>query len=281
MRSKLKYLMIGFLALAGCALIGVGHANKPMTLPQNRAQFAKVAVMITNNDQNSGGTGVILDSRPGVSHILTNKHVCQLIQVGGRVIDDNRASYPINSFRVYKKHDLCLISVLKDLGVNIKVANKAPEVYSTSIVVGHPALLPSIVSTGHFSQVLSINLTVGIIPCDGSEQGNDAVSCIFRGGKPQIIELQAQVTSSTIMPGSSGSGVFNEKGELSGLIFAGNASFGYGMLVPWEYVSDFLAHTKQYPAQTPDPNKEPENFFLNGTKANSSLKYFEDGLWHE
>src|ERR1019366_472050 len=84
MGNKLKYLMVGFLALAGCALIGVGHRNKPMTMPQNQSQFAKVAVMITSDNMRSGGTGVILDSRPGMSRILTNKHICQLIQVGGK-----------------------------------------------------------------------------------------------------------------------------------------------------------------------------------------------------
>ena len=281
MGNKLKYLMIGFLALAGCALVGVGHKNMPMTMPQNQAQFAKVAVEITNEAMNSGGTGVILDSRPGLTHILTNKHICQLIQVGGRVFTDDGASYPVNSFRVYKKHDLCLITVLKDFRVNIKVADKAPEVYSASIVVGHPALLPSIITPGHFSQVRSIHLMVGMLPCDGTEKDEDAMSCAFNGGKAQVVELQAQVTSSTIMPGSSGSGVFNEKGELSGMIFAGNPGLSYGMMVPWEYIHDFLTHVKQYAAQTPDPNKEPENYFLNGAKVNKSLKYFEDGVWHE
>lgn len=274
MRSKLKYLMIGFLMLAGCALIGVGHKNKPMTLPQNQSEYAKVAVMITANSMRSGGTGVILSSRPGYSRILTNKHVCELIQIGGKVTTDDGKIYPIDAFQVYKKHDLCLIGIFKDLGVNIKVAEKAPEIYSSSVVVGHPALLPTIVTPGHFSQIRPIQLMVGLLPCDGTEQGEEGLSCIFNGGKALIVEYQAQVTSSTIMPGSSGSGVFNDKGELAGMIFAGMSGFGYGMLVPWEYVHDFLSHLKSYPVQTPDPNKEPVNFFV--SNKGSFIKKFEE-----
>jgi S1-C subfamily serine protease len=264
MRSKLKYIMAGFLALAACATVGVGHKNKPMPLPQNQADYAKVSVMITALNMRSGGTGVILDSRPGYSRILTNKHVCGLIQVGGKVVTDDGKIYPINGYQVYKKHDLCLISVLKDLGVSVKVADKAPEIYSPSIVVGHPALLPTIITSGHFSQVRSIQIVVGMLPCDGSESEDDAMSCVFNGGKPQIVECDAQVTSSTIMPGSSGSGVFNAKGELSGLIFAGMANLSYGMLVPWEYVHDFLTHLKKYPVQAPDASKPPQNLFASG-----------------
>lgn len=266
MRSKLKYLMLGFLMLAGCAFIGIGHKNKPALAPQTQSEYAKVAVMITSDTMRSGGTGVILNSRPGYSRILTNKHVCELIQVGGKVIVDDGTVYPVNSYQVYKKHDLCLISVLKDLGVNIKVADKAPETYSASVVVGHPALLPTIVTPGHFSQIRRISLMVGMLPCDGTEQGDDAMSCIFTGGKPLIVECDAQVTSSTIMPGSSGSGVFNSKGELAGLIFAGMQGLSYGMLVPWEYVHDFLSHPKSYPIKSPDATKPPESFFTSSAK---------------
>ena len=268
MLSKLRFLSLGFLALAGCALIGVGHSQRPALTPKNESEFAKAAVMITSNNMRSGGTGVILDSRPGYTRILTNKHVCQLIQVGGKVITDDNKVYPVQNFRVYKKHDLCLISVMKDLGVKIKVAPQAPEIYESNVVVGHPALLPTIVTRGHFSQIREIQLMVGVTPCDGSEVGDDALSCVFNGGKPLIVELEAQVTSSTIMPGSSGSAVFNSKGELAGLIFAGRSEFGYGMLVPWEYINDFLTHLKSYPLQTPDAAKKPENFFVSSNLKN-------------
>lgn len=279
MHSKIKYGIVAFLMLAGCAIVGVGHKNRPVTIPDTQSEFAKVAVMITADNMRSGGTGVILDSRPGYSRILTNKHVCELIQVGGKVTTDEGKIYPINTFQVYKKHDLCLISVVKDLGINIKVAKQAPETYSASVVVGHPALLPTIVTPGHFSQSRPIELVVGVKPCDGTEEGEDAMSCMFNGVKPLIVEYQAQITSSTIMPGSSGSGVFNAKGELSAVVFAGMRGLSYGMLVPWEYVNDFLTHLKNYPPSTPDPNKAPESLF--GTSGTVAMGQFcQQKSWH-
>jgi S1-C subfamily serine protease len=256
-----KYLLSSVLILTGCAIITVGHSNKPLLAPKNEREYAKTAVMVTSKNKRAGGTGVILESRPGMSVILTNKHVCQLIQVGGLVITDNGNEYPVESFRVYRKHDLCLVSVFKNLNVNIKVAKKAPSIYSTDTVVGHPALLPTIITRGHFSKIQTIQLIVDMKPCDGSETDDEAIMCIFTGGKPVIKEYQGQITSSLIMPGSSGSAVYNEVGELSGLIFAGSGELSYGILVPWEYVTDFLTNRERYKLQVPNPLKKPENFF--------------------
>lgn len=261
MKSKIKYLSVFMLAFAGCALISVGGHKRSPKMPENNSEYANTAVMITALDKRSGGTGVILDSNPSVSHVLTNKHVCGLVQVGGLVITDDGTAYPVDGYQVYKKHDLCLIEVHTDLKVNIKVAEKAPDEYDTSIVSGHPNLLPTMITTGHFSKRQVIQLIVGLSECDGTEEGQDALYCVFVGGKPIIRQFQSQATSSLIMPGSSGSAVFNSKGELSGLIFAGQQGLGYGFLVPWEYVRDFLTHKGRYEVERPNPIKEPKNLF--------------------
>lgn len=261
MKNKTKYLVSFFLALAGCTLISVGGRIKAPHVPKNRTEYANASVMIVNEKMNSGGSGVIIDSRPGASHILTNKHVCQLIQTGGLVVTDDNTTYPVDGFRVYSKHDLCLIEVMYDLHVNIKVANQAPNVYEKSIIVGHPTLLPTIFSVGHFSQRKEIAVMVDIQPCDGTEKGDDAFACFWMGGRPVIKNFQSQVTSSLIMPGSSGSPVYNSKGELAALVFAGSQGLSYGFLVPWEYVHDFLKNKEDYKLQTPDPTKAPKSFF--------------------
>lgn len=294
MTKKLKYFIGIMLMLTGCTLVSIGGHKPSPHQPQNKSEYAKTAVMITDVNMRAGGTGVILDSRPGVSHILTNKHVCQLVQVGGKVITDDGQDYAVDGYRVYKRHDLCLIEVLQDLHINIKVAKEGPKDYDTSIVVGHPNLLPTMITTGHFSQKRTISMVVDMKPCDGTENENEAVACIFAGGKPVIQQFNAQLTSSLIMPGSSGSAVYNAKGELSGLVFAGNQGLGYGYIVPWSYVNDFLNHTGKYEQETPNPVKEPRNFFtayfkfqaactnkhlLNHPALCESLA--DLGLWHE
>lgn len=261
MQNNVKYIVAGFLALAGCTLISIGGQSRAPKIPVTNADYAKTAVMIMASNMRSGGTGSILDSHPGASHILTNKHVCQLVQTGGTVVTDNGNTYPVESFRVYKKHDLCLIEVLSDLGINIKVASEPPSPYEPSLVVGHPQLLPTIFTTGHFSQRRTVDVMVDIKPCTGKESDEDAIGCMFLGGIPVVKTFQSQVTSSLIMPGSSGSAVYNSKGELSAVVFAGSQGLSYGFLVPWEYVNDFLNHKSRYPSQLPDSSKPPKSFF--------------------
>jgi len=262
MLNKFKYTLAGIFTVAGCTTASiVGHSNRPVTLPTTGTDFAKVAVMITNPEHNSGGTGVVLDSRPGLTRILTNLHICRLIQRGGRVITDTNEEYLVEQFQTYTRHDLCVIGITADLGVRIKVAPQAPANYDGSYVVGHPRLLPTVITPGHFSKRQTIDLMVGLTPCDGKESEDEAIACALLGGKPMTRVYTGQLTSSLIMPGSSGSGVFNSKGELGGVIFAGLEGLGYGYLVPWEYVHDFLTNINQYKVRVVDPTKPPENFF--------------------
>lgn len=292
MTNRIKVILALVFTVAGCALVG-GHGRSPH-VPKTNTEFAKASVMVVNSQMNSGGTGVILDSHIGVSHVLTNKHVCQLIQTGGHIITDDGETHSIDGFRVYKKHDLCLLETLNDLGVNIKVANEAPKVYDTSVVVGHPALLPTIFTLGHFSQRKTIDVMVDVQRCDGTEQGEEALACMFMGGKPVVKRFQSQVTSSLIMPGSSGSPVYNEKGELSALVFAGSQGLSYGFLVPWEYIHDFLGHKNNYKSQIPDSSKPPQSFWVSYFKfqelcdnkmISSMTNMCNDianlGIWHE
>ena len=263
MLNKLKYISAALITVAGCTTATVvGHSTRIITLPKEGPDFAKTSVTITNFAHNSGGTGNILDSRPGLTRILTNKHICELIQVGGLVVTDAGEQYPVESYQVYTKHDLCMISIFKNLGVNLKLASGPPKTYTGSTVVGHPHLLPTMITTGHFSQWRTISMMVGGQPCDGHEQEPDViVMCMFYGMKPVIQQFQTQVTTSLIQPGSSGSAVYNENGELSGVIFAGQGDLSYGYMVPWEYVNDFITHLNRYPNRTPNPLKQPENFF--------------------
>jgi Trypsin-like peptidase domain len=249
--------LISIIATLSFLLTGCASAKR---LPQNRAEYAKTSAMITLENRTSGGSGVIIRSTPLKSYILTNKHVCQLVQVGGTVITDEGA-VPVHSFQVYKRHDLCLITVMGDLHQNNKIAERQPVIYSDMTVAGHPALLPTIVSAGHFANHMPINLIVGSEKCTGDETSQqDVFFCAMMGAKPIIKSFDAQPISATIMAGSSGSGVFNDKGEVSGLVFAGNEGLSYGFIVPLVYVQDFMYHINEYPEQFPNANSK-EQFF--------------------
>lgn len=221
-----KLLVIGSLILS--YFIGVMLAPK-MDL---ETQLLLSSVTITNLDMDRGGSGVILRSTSMLSTVLTNAHVCKAIGQYGLVIDASGGKHVVLSNTLAEAHDLCLITVASDLHINTYLAPEGPKVGTKAYIAGHPMLLPTVISTGYFVGKTIITI-VEVLPgcatpqlpflCESTEK-----------------KFESEVVSATIQPGSSGSGIFNEKGELSALVFAGAGGFGYAMAVPLEYIHEFL-----------------------------------------
>jgi S1-C subfamily serine protease len=228
--------------LAATLVLSIGaltvtNLRKTRTTDQ---ELAETTAKITNFAGNSGGTGVVLESGPTASYVLTNAHVCGVVKYGGLVTTDAKQA-SVTSYKLSEIHDLCLITTNVDLGINTEVATDAPSVYSAAIVSGHPALLPTIITRGMFSGKEIIDIFTGMRECTEQDHENGlGMICAFLGGFPVIRTYQSQVISATIQPGSSGSAVFNEKGQISGLVFAGSGALSYGHIVPLEYVNNFL-----------------------------------------
>lgn len=214
--------------------------------PLNSAEYSLTSVMITRYDGRSGGSGVIVSSNKNSSNILTNAHVCEVIKNGGIVRSDVSKGV-VKSYKVSEIHDLCLITTNNNFKINTVIASDAPDLYEDAIVAGHPHLLSTIITRGHFSHKDLITIIVGTKHCtpEESEKEENGLFCKFFGIIPIIRTYEAQVVSSTIMPGSSGSPVFNSKGEIAGLVFAGSGDFGYAMIVPYEYISSFFEYELQ------------------------------------
>jgi len=227
----LKVGIVGFALLSGFVIIK--HLKHETNLGDS-------SVMIVNHEVTHGGTGIILRSTSGESSILTNDHVCRAINTGGIVISPT-GTYQITKMLESELSDLCLISVAADLGVNTKIAQKAPEFYEEAQVSGHPALMPNVISTGHFSGRSIIQVMTGVRKCTDEElSGQLGIICAFFGGIPVVKNFESILVTATIMPGSSGSGVYNKDKELSGVVFAGKSDFGYAWTVPYEQVVNFL-----------------------------------------
>ncbi len=163
-----------------------------------------------------GGTGVILDSQPTTSSLLTNKHVCEAIRHYGHVIKDSGEVFEILNFRESKVHDLCEIVVVGNLHGGVTLAPYSPASYDTAIVAGHPHLMPTVIMRGHFTNKTYINV----------------------GSSTNLLEVRA--LNILIGPGSSGSAVYNSDGQLAGMVFAGAGNIGFGYIVPYEYIAYFL-----------------------------------------
>lgn len=269
MNKKVKISLVLILLSA----LGLVYSAKNNTLyPKLDAQLAKTTVMVTRLDGRSGGSGVILQSSKNGSDILTNMHVCEVVKNGGKLTTDTQSAN-VSSYQASKVHDLCLIHTTTDLGVSTVVASQPAVPYSEAVVSGHPSLYPTLITRGMFSQRVTIPIMYGVRECTEQEWGSElGLVCLFMGGIPVIKIFEAQVISPTIMPGSSGSAVFNAAGEISGLVFAGAGDLSYGFIVPLEYINNFLNNELQN-LEINLPNNE-----LNITeifKKNSTIKLKE------
>lgn len=259
MKTETKITIAGLLGLFALSWLYVAKHSISYTHPTNDAQLSETTAMITNLAGNSGGTGVILRSFDNLSWILTNAHVCGVVKNGGIVSTANSRSL-VTSYRLSLTHDLCAISVMRNLHTNTEVRDSAPDLYSASIIAGHPSLLPTVVTRGHFSEREFIQVMTGFRDCTKEDlEGPEAGMCFFFGGIPVIKRYEAQVSSATISPGSSGSAVFDASGYLSGLAFAGSGPLGYAHIVPQSNVSYFVNTeirelSDNYPIENTDPD---------------------------
>lgn len=221
-------------------------SNANTILPQNISDLEKVSVRIYNLDMTSGGTGSIFRSYKNASHILTNKHVCRLVEQGGYVTK-RRKSYLITHYKKFPHHDLCLVRVKKNFRTNLVVAERGPRVSSTIYVSGHPNLLPHVATMGHLSSPSPVQLVTGFKSCNSEDFKKFPLDCILLGGIPLVKNFEAHMVSNLIMPGSSGSPVFNNRGKIIGVIFAGMGhGLSYGFLVPHIFVTYFIQNAHRF-----------------------------------
>lgn len=214
---SLRYVLAFLTLLPSLTFGAYPHYLKP----KSNYDFFKPVVKISNLAENSGGTGSIIHSSLYNSFILTNKHVCELVAGGGIVEGLDHVKRLVEAVKEDPDHDLCLIRVAGNLHINLKISKRIPELGDKAMVVGHPALLPTIITRGHFSEHMIANVS--------NEEG-------------EVIPTECQLVSATIMPGSSGSPIFNTRGEIAGVVFAGSQGLGYALIIPLEQVQEFLAN---------------------------------------
>jgi hypothetical protein len=224
------------------------------------------SVKVTNMTANHGGTGIVLRSTDTNSYVLTNSHVCGVVESGGLVSGD-AGQFMVTGYKRSLTHDLCIIRVSGNLGYNTKVASRPPNTYyEDASISGHPGLYPNVISKGHFSGKDIITIMTGVRACTEAEAASEdtALLCGLLGGIPILKQFQSTLVTATIMPGSSGSGVYNSDNELSGVAFAGKGDLGYAWTVPYEYMKNFL-NKEQYHIPFTVPSDEVD---LLGAAAN-------------
>jgi S1-C subfamily serine protease len=214
--------------------------------PKTVSQLKETSVRIFNLEKSSGGTGSIFRSYNNATHILTNKHICRLIEPGG-VVDYKGKQYLVSHYKKFKEHDLCIVRIEANLGIDLEVDDTLAKESDKSVVSGHPNLLPHISTVGHLSEREDIDLVIGTKKCTEQDIIVDPMTCGFFGGMPVVKTLDSQLISNLIKPGNSGSAVFNKNGKLIGVVFAGNGrDFSFGYIVPQIYLLYFIQNAHRF-----------------------------------
>lgn len=239
---NLAIIFILLMSFAAGILINK-HRNMPAEL-SSEEKMIQATILITSL-KGGGGSGSIVYSDNVYSLILTNAHVCKAIAEGGRVTNTSGKSALIEYYGLYEDHDLCLIKVSVNMGPAVKIAKQAANIQEKIIVSGHPSLLPQTFAEGRITGKQEIDILAELRPCT-EEESKQIIACAFFGGVPVVKKMEAVSTSALIMPGSSGSAVYNQNAEIVAVVFAGRGGLSYGFLVPFEHVKQFLDQEKVY-----------------------------------
>lgn len=233
--STIRFILLLILVLAPAAMF---------TTLVSQQHPSKFTVMVTNLSESSGGSGSTIYSSNMKSIVLTNAHVCEVLnEEGGFVKKEDGSKYLVTGYRKSEFHDLCAVWVAADLGDTVSLSPSAPRAYSEATITGHPALLPNIINKGSFGERKVISVMTGVKKCseDTVKTEQDATFCAIFGMIPIVTNYESVIVSAMIMGGSSGSAVLNKDGELSGVVFAGQGGgLSYAFIVPYEYVAVFL-----------------------------------------
>lgn len=190
---------------AGCATVAPQKNQLPTT------SYVKIENMFMGVSLVSQGSGVVYDTQPEGSYVLTAAHVClnssPAIQPFVRVTGGKR--YLSQVMRVDVSQDVCVLFVENWIGESVAIAKSGPEKGDEVFAISSPFGFE--------------DLTIGLVPII---RGTYFGGAVFKSGKT------VDMYSLRIAPGSSGGMIVNLDGELIGMthslfVLGGRGPIGY------------------------------------------------------
>ncbi len=243
--KSFKYLrdvLLGCAALTMSLLVYEAPKFKKTIL---RNYVSNKVVTITNYEGNSGGTGFFVQLPSGRTGILTNAHVCKMSESEPIFVQlDNDRKVPVKIIEISKETDLCLIEsygTTKGLAIG-----DSPEVGEQLYSVGHPALLPTSMTSGEISGPGEIDLLDHVIEegkaenCSKPSQHKQEFDFIFFHVTACLERYQVFFSTIPSFPGNSGSPIIDKYGKVRGICFAGDTRINWAILLGADLIKKFL-----------------------------------------
>lgn len=191
--------------------------------------------------ENFTGTGFAVNY-DGHTYLMTAGHICSY-DVASLVFESKSDGLEVlvknKDFNVYSKNDLCVIAELDGVDA-FSLASKVTTV-NTYYALGHPNAYPLVATQGNILAFVTASIVAEHIPqskCNPpryfKHTENNNKYCMFMG--------PSYITSIPVIGGSSGSPVFNEDYELTGVVSTADSSSpgNWAGVVPLEEIEDFL-----------------------------------------
>ena len=208
---------------------GSGSASLENVSAENRTLLSTVSIIATFGTTTAAGSGVIyeIDKEKGDAYVVTNYHVicydgifdeCELYLYG---MENKQYAIPATFIGGSITNDIAVLKVTCSEVLKNSYAIAAPfadsekvRVFDTAIVVGN-------------SEGYGISATKGIISVESE-------SIELLGANESPIKLRVMRTDAAINLGNSGGGLYNENGEIIGIICAKRTgedvdNFGYAI----------------------------------------------------
>ena len=209
---------------------GSGSSSVENVSAENRTLLSTVSIVCDFDLTPSAGSGVIysIDKQKGDAYIVTNYHViyyndlfdeCNVYLYG---MEADQYAIPATFIGGSIDNDIAVIKVTGSEVIKNSYAIAAPfadseavRVFDTSIVVGNP-------------EGFGISATKGIISVESEKLD-------IEGADGTLIHLRVMRTDAAVNRGSSGGGLYNEKGEIIGVVCAkriGDDVDNFGYAIP-------------------------------------------------
>jgi len=211
-----------------------------------RNKVQKTTVLVTNETKTRGGSGAHVIAPSGKVYIITNAHVCNLSKDANIFITDNFGrTIPRRILEISNFTDLCLVESLPNYQGALKLGS---DVRSGQIIaaVGHPILMPTTMSRGEIIGVKEVDVFDHIMDvfdkndkCDLPKNRIIQIDTFFGPITACFVHVKANLTTSVVLPGSSGSPMVDFYGNLVGVIFAGNQA-NWGLAITLADINLFL-----------------------------------------